>query len=151
MLTNSVRIHAEKFPLFPAEGRTFLRILRNLKACVWSFFDGFVKVFWRFLYWPYFSIGEELWTITVSKMQLWRANLLISMLESFELGLWVYALVSMEYIFSIGSMKYSLNFVRIRIRFTKRTTTGTRLWGIRILLIRLTALYVIDAKDFART
>ena len=44
LLQKKVKIF-DRFVTNPAEGRTFLRILRNLKACVWRFFQGFVPVF----------------------------------------------------------------------------------------------------------
>ena len=50
---------------YPAEGRTFLRTLRNLKPCVYVFFDTFS----RFFPWPYFSISKEVLTFAVNKMQ----------------------------------------------------------------------------------
>ena len=45
----------------PAEGRTFLRTLRNSKPCVYVFCDGFCHGIC-------FSTSKELWTFTTSKM-----------------------------------------------------------------------------------
>ena len=83
---------------FPAEGRTFLRTLRNSKPCVYVFFDGFCHGIC-------FSTSKQLLALKMSKIQSYWANVLICIWEGIRLSFPPYVFEMFAALF----MKHSLN------------------------------------------
>ena len=71
--------YQNQFYHFPAEGRTFLRTLRNSKPCVYVFFDGFCHGIC-------FSTSKQLLALIMGKTQSYLVNALICIWEAIRLS-----------------------------------------------------------------